>query len=214
MAIGGAFTSVITGNVIFVGRAVGTSSLSPALHVVMSIVGYITGVALGSRLVNTGAHATTPSVWPQRATLVLALECLVLLISNVAWIAYRADPPAIAVDFLLVAAAASLGMQGAAARTVAGAPSTTYMTGALTTLVASLSMGRPRRADAVAAVGLLALVAGAACGAVLVERAPRIALLPAFAAVALVVVIKLRHHLDGRQPRRWRAFVRLDETRQ
>jgi hypothetical protein len=36
------------------------------------------------------------------------------------------------------------GMQGAAARTIAGDPSTTYMTGALTALVEALSTGRAR----------------------------------------------------------------------
>jgi hypothetical protein len=50
MMIGGAFTSVITGNLIFVGRAVGTTSLTPAVHAILAVAGYILGVAAGSRL--------------------------------------------------------------------------------------------------------------------------------------------------------------------
>ena len=50
MMIGGAFTSVITGNLIFVGRAIGTTSLTPAVHAILAIIGYIVGVAAGSRL--------------------------------------------------------------------------------------------------------------------------------------------------------------------
>src|ERR1700744_4317924 len=48
--IGGAFTSVITGNLILVGRGLGTSTLEPALHAIMAVAGYVAGVAIGSRL--------------------------------------------------------------------------------------------------------------------------------------------------------------------
>jgi uncharacterized membrane protein YoaK (UPF0700 family) len=200
MVIGGAFTSVITGNLIFTGRAVGTESLGPALHAVMSVAGYILGVAAGSKLRQLFGRRGPRAEWPRSATLVLVVEFALLAAVNVAWIGYDARPPAAATDGLLVAAALTLGMQGAAARGIKGAPSTTYMTGALTALVESLSTGGRRAADASAAAGLLALVAGAACGAVLVERAPRTALLPALASLGLVVAIKLRHHRDEQEP--------------
>jgi hypothetical protein len=48
MVLGGAFTNVITGNLILVGRAVGTRSLSPALHAAMAVIGYVAGVAIGT----------------------------------------------------------------------------------------------------------------------------------------------------------------------
>ena len=50
MAIGGAFTSVITGNLIFTGRAIGTTALTPAVHAILAVAGYIAGVAAGARL--------------------------------------------------------------------------------------------------------------------------------------------------------------------
>lgn len=195
--IGGAFTSVITGNLILAGRGLGTATLEPALHAIMAVAGYVAGVAIGSRLAQRAgrAEADEPSVeWPRRATIVLAAECLLLIAVNAGWIGYLARPPAAAADVLLVVAGVCLGMQGAAARAIAGTPSTTYMTGALTNLVEALATGQARKADPTAAVGLAALVAGAACGAVLIRHARPAALLPALAAIVLVVLIKGRHH--------------------
>jgi uncharacterized membrane protein YoaK (UPF0700 family) len=199
MAIGGAFTSVITGNLIFVGRAIGTSSLSPALHAIMAVAGYVLGVAAGSRLRQLLGRRGPQAPWPRSATLVLAVECGVMVAVNIAWIGYQARPPAAATDFLLVAAALALGMQGAAARAIKGNPSTTYMTGALTALVEALSTGGRRSADVSAVAGLLALVAGAACSAVLIEHAPQTALLPPVAALAVVLAVKLPQHRDERR---------------
>jgi uncharacterized membrane protein YoaK (UPF0700 family) len=200
MVIGGSFTSVITGNLIFIGRAIGTSSLSPALHAIVAVAGYVAGVAVGSRLSQLPSRRGRQGPWPRSATQVLVVEWVMLAALNIAWICYDAAPPAAATDVLLVTAALALGMQGAAARSIKGNPSTTYMTGALTTLVEALFTGGRRTADASAAVGLLCLVAGAACSAVLVEHASRAALLPPLAALALVVVVMLREH--GREQHR------------
>jgi uncharacterized membrane protein YoaK (UPF0700 family) len=219
MVLGGTFTSVVTGNLIIVGRAIGTSSLSLAVHVIIAVAGYVAGVAAGSRLrqafggraaqapgtaqepgtAQAAGRAKPESPWPWPATLVLAVECVLLAAVNVAWIGYGAAPPAAATDLLLAAAGVALGMQGAAARAIKGNPSTTYMTGALTALVEALSTGRRRDADASAALGLFALVAGAACGAVLVQHARTAALLPPLASLVLVVVVKLRQHRAERR---------------
>lgn len=51
-------------------------------------------------------------------------------------------------------------------RSQARNPSTTYMTGALTTLVEGLATGRRKSTELAAAVGLVGLVAGAAVTAV------------------------------------------------
>lgn len=211
MLIGGAFTSVITGNLIFVGRAAGTTSLIPAVHAILAIIGYVLGVAVGSRLrvlftrpapahpVPGSAALAPPPPWPASATRVLAVECAILAALNAAWIGYGGGltgtgPPTVATDLMLSAAALALGMQGAAARGIEGNPSTTYMTGALTALVEALATGRGKSADASAVAGLIALVAGAACGAVLVRYASQAALLPPLAALLVVVAVKLRQH--------------------
>ena len=194
MVIGGAFTSVITGNLIFIGRAIGQQSLSPAVHAILAVAGYIAGVAVGSKLRQIFGWSAAKHDWPRAATLVLVVEWVILAAINVAWICYRAAPPGLAIDVLLPSASLALGMQGAAARGVKGNPSTTYMTGALTTLVEALATGGRRTADTTAAVGLVGLIAGAACSAVLVEHAARVALLPPLVTLLLVIGIKGRHH--------------------
>jgi uncharacterized membrane protein YoaK (UPF0700 family) len=194
MALGGAFTSVITGNLVFIGRAAGTSSLTPALDAITAVVGYMAGVAVGSRLAHVGGDAKPRVAWPAKATVVLATEAVILLAVNVAWAAYGTRPPSGAIYVMLAAAALALGMQGAAARAIAGAPSTTYMTGALTTLIEALATGRRQTVDMSAIWGLPALIAGAAVGAVLVTHARYFAFLPPLIAVLLVVAVKLRHH--------------------
>jgi uncharacterized membrane protein YoaK (UPF0700 family) len=135
-----------------------------------------------------------PVTWPRPATQVLVVEAVVLAAVNVAWIGWDAAPPAAATDVLLIALALALGLQGAAARGVRGNPSTTYMTGALTALVESLATGGRKGADPSAAIGLVMLIIGAACGAVLVQHARPVALLPALAALLTVVLVKLRDH--------------------
>lgn len=198
MTIGGAFTSVITGNLIFVGRAIGTLSPTPALHAVMAVAGYVAGVAVGSRFVSLAGRSAPKSAWPRHTTIVLAVECVILAAVNIAWIGYGAALPTAATDVMLTALALALGMQSAAARGIDGTPSTTYMTGALTALVEALATGRRRGAGLSAPAGLMALVAGAAFSALLVEHASRIALLPPLAAVSLVVAVKMRHHSTER----------------
>lgn len=198
MALGGAFTSVITGNLIFIGRAIGTSTLAPAEHALLAVAGYICGVALGSKLGHLLDRETETIAWPPRASVVLGVELALLAGLNAVWIAYSAHPPAQARDAMLLATAIALGMQGAAARLISPAPSTTYMTGALTVLIETVTTGRHRHVDISAIAGLLAMVAGAGVGALLVERAERAALLPAFAAVACVVTVKFHHHRSQR----------------
>lgn len=96
MTIGGAFTSVITGNLVFVGRAVGTLSPTPALHALVAAAGYVTGVAVGSRLLTMIGRSAPEFAWPKGTTVVLAVECVILAAVNIAWISYGAALPAAA----------------------------------------------------------------------------------------------------------------------
>ena len=155
MVIGGSFTSVITGNLIFIGRAIGTQSLSPALHAIMAVAGYMAGVAVGSRLRQrlsrpgaAGALAVggDPGAGGRMGPVGRSQRRLDLL---------RSRPAAGCRRRAAGRRALSLGMQGAAARSIKGNPSTTYMTGALTALVEALSTGGHRTIDASIAVGLL-----------------------------------------------------------
>jgi uncharacterized membrane protein YoaK (UPF0700 family) len=136
-----------------------------------------------------------------RATVVLVVEWAVLAAINITWIIYDGKLSSGPATALLAGAAVSLGMQSAAARAIDGTPSTTYMTGALTTVIEAIVTGQPRQADPTALIGLLTLVAGAACSAVLFEHARALALLPSLLAVGAVAVVKLWHHArEDQQP--------------
>jgi uncharacterized membrane protein YoaK (UPF0700 family) len=199
LALGGTFTSVVTGNLIFVGRAIGSNSGSAAFHAGLAVVGYILGVGAGSRLARATDRTLPRPSWPVRATVVLVVEWVVLAAINITWIVYDGKLSSGPATALLAGAAVALGMQSAAARAIEGTPSTTYMTGALTNVIEAIATGQARRVDLTALIGLLTLVAGAACSALLFEHARALALLPSLLAVGAVAVVKLRHHARERQ---------------
>ena len=70
---------------------------------------------------------------------------VVLAAINITWIVYDGKLSSGPATALLLGAAVALGMQSAAARAIDGTPSTTYMTGALTTLIEAVATGRARR---------------------------------------------------------------------
>jgi uncharacterized membrane protein YoaK (UPF0700 family) len=199
LALGGTFTSVVTGNLIFIGRAIGSNSGSAAFHAGLAVVGYILGVGAGSRLARATDRTRPRPSWPVRATVVLVVEWAVLAAINIIWIVYDGNLSSGPATALLAGAAVALGMQSAAARAIDGTPSTTYMTGALTNVIEAIATGQPRRADPMALIGLFTLVAGAACSAVLFEHARALALLPSLLAVGAVAIVKLRHHARERE---------------
>jgi uncharacterized membrane protein YoaK (UPF0700 family) len=192
MGLGGAFTSVVTGNLVFTGRALGTWSGGSVAYPVAAVAGFTGGVAVGTWVAGLAGSGTSGAHWPRRATRVLALESAILLVLNVVWLGYGGRPTGVAAGLMLFFAALALGAQSAAARNVGGTPSTTYMTGALTTLIEALCRGR--RADPSAVYGLVGLVSGAAVSAALVTSLRPAALLPALVAVAVAISVKLHDH--------------------
>jgi uncharacterized membrane protein YoaK (UPF0700 family) len=192
MGLGGAFTSVVTGNLVFTGRALGTWSGATVAYPVAAVAGFTGGVAVGTWVAGLAGSGPSGAHWPRRATRVLAMESAILLVLNVVWLGYGGRPTGVAAGLMLFFAALALGAQSAAARNVGGTPSTTYLTGALTTLIEALCRGR--RADPSAVYGLVGLVGGAAVSAALVASLRPAALLPALVAVTVVIAVKLRDH--------------------
>lgn len=196
MGLGGAFTSVVTGNLVFTGRALGTWSGAAVAYPVTAVAGYVVGVAVGTWVAGQASTGSGGPHWPRAATRVLALESAILAALNVAWFGYGGRPTGLAAGLMLFFASLVLGSQSAAARNISGTPSTTYMTGALTTLIEAIC--RRRRPDPAAVFGLAGLVGGAAVSAALVIHLRLAALLPALCAVAAVIYVKVRDH--GREP--------------
>jgi uncharacterized membrane protein YoaK (UPF0700 family) len=206
--LGGLFASVITGNLVQLGRAVATVDGRLAASAATAVGGYALGVAAGSVVL----RRCDPG-WRRRTSLAAAVELVLLTGVAAGWLATDAQPGT-AAPVLLAPAAAAMGVQSALTISsgVSGA-STTYLTGTLTNLIRTLSTDPHRLAGAAGGAARLAsFLCGAAAGAVVLRVAPLWApALPA-ALVAAVIVAAVRAGRDGgtavvptrRWPSAWR----------
>jgi uncharacterized membrane protein YoaK (UPF0700 family) len=181
LALGKVFSSVITGNLVLLGIAAGTSGAALAVHSGVALAGYSAGVALGAPIAarrhpheGTGGD-TGPGrgmgAWPPSVTLALMAELCVLAGFTVWWELEAGRPRGNVQLGLLVLLGAAMGMQSAAIRQL-GQMSTTYLTSTLTGVVAGLAT-RSRPDSLPRSVGVLAaIVAGAVLGAVVVKTVP------------------------------------------
>ncbi|MCX4513887.1 DUF1275 domain-containing protein [Streptomyces sp. NBC_01619] len=206
--LGGAFASVVTGNLVQLGRGIATPDGPLLVSAAVAVGGYAVGVAAGS-----AGQARRSAGWYRRTSLLVAAELALLACVAGGWPATGGDPGPYTAALLLAAAAAAMGMQSAITigSGVRGA-STTYLTGTLTTVVRGLTTGRPPRlagaADGAARLG--ALLVGATVGALLLRFAPLWApVLPAVLVGAVVVIASAspRGRVEEPRRRRRRAFL-------
>lgn len=186
LSLGGAFASVMTGNMVLLGLSAGRGEAELALTSGSAIVSFIAGVLAGARL--AGAAQPDDPVWPRRVTGALVLELLVFVVFLVVWevnLANRSEHVDLA---LLMLSAAALGVQSSAVQRF-GVPglSSTYLTGTLTSLIAGVAARKPWPSLRPKTHVLLALMGGAAVGALVALRLP--ALAPALLIVPLGFVI-------------------------
>ncbi|MGH9103636.1 MAG: YoaK family protein [Acidimicrobiales bacterium] len=182
--LGGAFSSVMTGNLVLLGLSAGRRDAALATNVALAIGGYVAGALAGSRI--AGVPAEGRPTWPARVSVTLGAELAVLGGLLAGWTASGPKPAGGAQLGLLAGAATAMGMQSAAVRAVGIAGlSTTYLTGTLTGVLASLvsAKGIPWHSIAL----LLALVLGAAGGGLLVVGAAGFA--PVLPVVVLAAVL-------------------------
>jgi uncharacterized membrane protein YoaK (UPF0700 family) len=186
LRLGGVFASVMTSNLIFVGVAVVKTEAAFGRRCAVAILSYIVGVAIGSAIAPPSGHENRLGTRP--LSLLLTGELAVLIGYTVWWMETDGRPAGWAQLVLLGLLAVAMGGQSAAARQL-GNPNagTTYLTGTLTSLVGSL-VGR-RRPDPEAMAVLIALLAGAAAGAGLIEAAPVTVPLLALAGVGTTVAL-------------------------
>jgi uncharacterized membrane protein YoaK (UPF0700 family) len=201
--LGDVFTSVITGNLVLFGLAAARASATLAEHTVTSLAGYVTGVAIGARVIaltpRRGRDRRTPAWrradgedWPAMVTAALAAEFALLAGLSAGWELTGTRPAGAAQFVLLAVAAAAMGMQSATVRGLGkGDFSTTYLTGTLTVLIAGLVTPGERDWPGWRLPGpLLALAAGALVSGVLIANAP--AAIPVIILVPLCLVLALR----------------------
>jgi uncharacterized membrane protein YoaK (UPF0700 family) len=186
VALGGAFTSVMTGNLVILGVSASTTDGALAIASGGAILAFCAGAALGARL--AGSPRPGDPVWPRPVTVGLAVELVLLLGYAVGWWVSGGSPGPVLTLTLLFVMAAALGIQSSTVqRFGVGGLSTTYLTGTLTTVVIRLASGRGLREVRGSVEILLGLVAGAAAGAGLLVVAPLTA--PAFQLLPLAAVI-------------------------
>lgn len=191
LALGGAFSSVMTGNLVLVGVAVATPDRTLLYSAGAAVLCFVLGCALGARLAGTPDAHDGP--WPAATTRVLGVELAVLACFSLGWWLTGADPNGDIRLLLLVVNAVALGLQSSAvARFGVPGLSTTYLTGTLTTAVIRLSTGRPLREIGHSVQLLAGLVAGAALGAAITLRAPHLVPAVPLACLGVVVAVGIR----------------------
>jgi uncharacterized membrane protein YoaK (UPF0700 family) len=191
--LGGAFTSVITGNVALLGLAAGRRDTFLAIHTGVAFLGYIVGVGLGAR-VAANPHPDQP-IWPRQVSLVLLVEVLSLILFAAAWELSGQAPSGDTQLGLLSLASAAMGLQSAAVgRLAIPGLSSTYLTGTLTGVVTALVQRRDRAQVGRGVLALVTLAVGAGVGGLLVISLPWAAPLWAILVVGVVLAAAERAH--------------------
>jgi uncharacterized membrane protein YoaK (UPF0700 family) len=182
LALGQVFATVMTGNLVLLGIALGQRSADLAIAAGLAFAGYTTGTLAGSALARAGRG---PGL--RRA---LGLEALLLAGLLLGWELANGTPSGGPRDVLLAVAAAASGAQSAAAVRLPDVPTTTYFTGTLTELIADAVHEHRFRGWSLARIVSLAATAGAT--AYLLPRAPRAAAAIPLAAVLAALAISGR----------------------
>jgi uncharacterized membrane protein YoaK (UPF0700 family) len=186
LALGGAFTSVMTGNMVLLGLSAGRGDVEGVGRALGAILAFTAGAALGTRV--AGVAAKQDPVWPRPVNRALALELVILTGSAVGWFVTVGEPDKAVQFVLLLASAVALGVQSSTVQRfgVSGL-STTYLTGTLTSAVIHLVSRRTPRGSERHWNIIGALVLGAAAAAVMHEMARPALPVPQLAGLALVL---------------------------
>ncbi|HMD32379.1 MAG TPA: YoaK family protein [Candidatus Acidoferrales bacterium] len=212
------FTANMTGNTVLLGLALGEGRGLAAWSNVIALVGFGLGVALGALIVAGGVK---PGEWDRRITSAIFWEAMMLAAFTLLWhlTPGGALRSSLALYLLIALSALAMGIQSAAVRRLnLPGVSTTYVTGTITTLIASAT-GRLRGAapkptppqpagEPVAATvppagharlqagvlilyGLSALVSG-----LIQTRVPWLVAVPPLVAVGVVLLLVSFHHRE------------------
>lgn len=197
LGLGRVFTAMMSGNLVLLGLAVGSGAGAEAVRSAVSLVMFAVGVFAASRLVRDSA---TPRIWPVGVTVALVCEAVAQAGLLAGWVGASGRPTHAFEALLVGMSALAMGLQtGAVARLRVSGVTTTYVTGTLTGLIGALALGEGKRRDlARRGVVLVALLAGAVCGAVLLKGARTVA--PALPlAVTLLVLAAAMYRLNDEE---------------
>ncbi|WP_329407562.1 DUF1275 domain-containing protein [Nocardia vinacea] len=191
--LGKVFASILTGNLVLLGAAVGLSGieLMPPFTV---LAAYLVGVAVAARW----CRAMPPGM-RRTARIRHCLAGEATLVVVVAVIALVADTIGAVRIVLLAVAALAMGVQSAAVLVIDRGSPTTYMTSTFTGLVSDLAA--ERRADPLAVARIAAVVLGAAAAVALYSASAHWGfVIPAALIASAVTLAYTRSWLDVAQP--------------
>jgi uncharacterized membrane protein YoaK (UPF0700 family) len=212
--LGNVFTSVMTGNIVLLGLAIARGSLTLLAHSAVAIGGYIAGVAVGTWVghgATRGSDESRAGVLAAHVIWVLRAELTLLAGFTVGWEVSGGAPAGWAQFALSATLAAAMGVQSSAVRDMGLTDmATTYLTGTLTGLVASLAKPGQDTPDGMRRFGaLIGLAAGACLSGLLIATAADGA--PLLPLAAVVVTLVLASGPGWRRPfGRWRWPARRE----
>lgn len=190
LALGGAFSSVMTGNLVLLGMSGAASDWAQTLHVGIAVVFFITGVLAGAQV--GGKRSETDSVWPWRVTVALIIEALLFTALLVIWMVSGADRNDTIAKVVLALATLALGIQTSAVRRfgISGL-SSTYLTGTLTVMVEGFAARRPFSQQVPSLLVLTMLIVGAAAGTAALLLFPLVAPLVVLVPLIIIIIIAI-----------------------
>lgn len=189
VSLGGAFTSVMTGNMVLTGIGVARGEQTLAATSIGAVLCYLVGCMVGARV--AGLPLTGQPDWPPSVRRALMMEFALFAVSGLGWWVLQPWHSHGARVPLLFCNAVALGMQSAAVnRLGVSGLSTTYLTGTLTGIAVSFATGRPLAVVRRPIGQLCLLVAGGALGALLALHARTF--VPVFPLAGLLLALSAR----------------------
>jgi uncharacterized membrane protein YoaK (UPF0700 family) len=189
LALGQVFTAFMTGNVVFLGMRVAGAGGPDVVAVIAALVAFAAGVFLATRIVRPSRGSD--QTWPDRVTLTLAVAAIVQTVFLTIWAAVGGRPSGETADVLIAVSSLAMGLQSGAVLSLGvrgvftTAATATVMFFASDLAGSDSSAAERRRLPAV----LVALLAGATAGGLLVVHARDWAPILPLAATLLVVLV-------------------------
>jgi uncharacterized membrane protein YoaK (UPF0700 family) len=192
--LGNVFTSVMTGNLVLLGMGLGRGELTTLEHTALAVASFIVGTIIGARI--AGAPRSDDRVWPRPFSTALMVELALFACVAVGWWASGSHPSGPGEQAMLAGSALALGIQSSAVvRLGVSGLSTTYLTGTLTTFVHAVTTTRRLKGSGRSLCLLIALIAGAALGALLaIHAAPTAPLVSLIILSAVIGFAEVKLH--------------------
>lgn len=183
--LGGPFASVITGNLVQIGRGVTAPDTALAVNAAVAVAAYAVGVALATMVLRG-----RPVGWYRPASVLASAEVVALAAILAGWLGTSGEPPAVTTGVLLGLAGSAMGAQSVLTlSTGRRRASTTYLTGTLTAVVQGAIEPVRHRPDRGGLLRLGTLLLGALAGGLLLRFAPLWTPVLPLALVTAVVIL-------------------------